>query len=176
MRNLVLTMIAATTVACATAPDTQSERANLDRQAQATLQTMITKDPSLPRLLNESAGYAVFPSIGKGGFIAGGAYGRGVLYERGRRVGFVDLSQASIGAQIGGQTFAELIVFRTPFDVQRLKRGEFSLGANVSAVALTAGAAGSADTSGGVAVLVMPRGGLMAELSVSGQKINFQGG
>ena len=159
--------------ACATAPKTASDRNELENNAATTLATMIQKDPGLHGKLTSVAGYAVFPTIGKGGFIAGAAYGRGILYENGRSVGYVELNQGSLGAQIGGQSFSELIVFLNPGDVAKVKGGDFSVGANVSAVALTAGAAASAQFVNGVAVFVMPKGGAMAELSVSGQQINF---
>jgi lipid-binding SYLF domain-containing protein len=166
--------IALTTVACATAPKTASERDALDARADVTLQSMRAQDPGLGPILDGAVGYAVFPEIGKGGLIAGAAYGRGVLYEGGRMVGYVELNQASVGAQIGAQTFSELIVFRNEGELARMKAGNFSLSGNVSAVALTTGAAASSRFVDGVAVFVMPRGGIMAELSVSGQKINFQ--
>jgi lipid-binding SYLF domain-containing protein len=160
--------------ACATAPKTMNERQVLADQARTTLTAMMDRDVGLRSTLDRSAGYAVFPEIGKGGLIVGGAHGQGILYQRGREVGFVSLSQASVGAQIGAQTFAELIVFQRDQDVARLKTGAYSLGGNVSAVALTTGAAASAPFANGVAVFVLPRGGAMAELSVSGQKINYQ--
>jgi lipid-binding SYLF domain-containing protein len=160
--------------ACATAPKTESERQSLEARAEATLGSMKERDPGLPGLLASAYGYAVFPDIGKGGVVVGAAYGRGVLFEHARSTGYVELNQGSIGAQLGGQTFAELIVFRDRFAVERLKAGQFELGANASAVALTAGAAGAASFTDGVAVFTVPQGGLMAELSVSGQKLNYQ--
>lgn len=162
--------------ACATAPKTASEQASLDQKAQATLSQMEARDPSLRPLINSAAGYAVFPSIGKGGFIVGGAHGRGVLYEHGVRTGFVDLTQGSVGAQIGAQSFSQLVVLRQPYDVQRLKNNQFSLGANASVVVLTAGAAAAADATRGVNVFQMPQGGVMAEASVSGQQMTFKSG
>lgn len=159
---------------CATAPKTTEERSDLQARAQTTLQTMEAKDASLRPLLNSAYGYAVFPDIGKGGFIAGGAYGRGVVFEQGRPTGFVELNQGSIGAQIGAQSFAELIVFSDRASLQRLKAGNFSVSGNVSAIALTTGAGASTRFADGVAVFVMPRGGVMAELTVSGQQINYQ--
>lgn len=171
VHSLVVTVALA---ACATAPKTQAERDTLAMRATATLRTMSAADPGLRPLLDTAHGYAVFPEIGKGGLIAGAAYGRGVVYEGGRLTGYVELNQGSFGAQIGAQTFSELIVFRDRGELERLKTGSFSLGGNASAVALTTGAAKSSRFVDGVAVFVMPRGGLMAELSVSGQKINFQ--
>ena len=162
--------------ACATAPKSTEDRQELANDAQAALQKMRNKDPSLNGLLAASAGYAIFPEIGKGGFIVGGAYGRGILYERGRPTGYVELNQGSIGAQIGAQTFTELIVFKDRWHVEKLKGGEFKLGGEASAVILKTGAAASTDFTQGVAVIVDPRGGAMAELSLSGQQINFTGG
>lgn len=176
MRHLRISAIGAVLAciaACATAPKSDSGRRDLEASAEATLAEMRSRDPGLGSLLDVAAGYAVFPEIGKGGAIVGAAYGRGVLYQRGQPVGFVDLSQASLGAQLGGQTFSELLVMREPYDVQRLKAGKFSLGGNISGVVLTAGAAASTRFTEGVAVFIVPRGGLMAELSVSGQQINF---
>jgi lipid-binding SYLF domain-containing protein len=160
--------------ACATAPRTPAERDALATSAEATLQTMRAADPDLQSFLDRGYGYAVFPEIGKGGLIAGAAYGRGVLYEQGRLTGYVELNQGSLGAQIGAQTFAELIVFRNKLELDRLKAGNFSVSGNASAVALTEGASASARFVDGVAVFTMPRGGIMAELSVSGQQINYQ--
>jgi lipid-binding SYLF domain-containing protein len=179
MRNLRLSGIAAlalAAVACATSPRTAGERRDLEARAGATLETMRARDPGLQALLDSAVGYVVFPEVGKGGVVVGAAYGRGVLYENGRRAGFVELNQASIGAQLGGQTFSELLVFNDRNQLQDLKDGQYSVGANASAVALTKGAAASADFQEGVAVFVLPRGGLMAELTVSGQKLNFEGG
>jgi lipid-binding SYLF domain-containing protein len=160
--------------ACATAPKSQAKRDALVTRAEATLQEMRSADPGLGPMLDNAAGYAVFPSIGKGGVIAGAAYGRGVLFERGRHVGFVELNQGSIGAQLGAQTFSELIVLQNRDAVNRMKRGDFSIGTTASAVALTAGAAASASFEDGIVVFVVPRGGLMAELSVGGQTINYE--
>jgi len=177
MRAIRIPMLFAISLAfigCATAPKTTSDRQALEQRANTTLQTMRQRDAGLQSLLGSSYGYAVFPDIGKGGFIAGAAYGRGVLYEGGRPTGFVELNQGSLGAQIGAQTFAELIVFQNRDQLERLKAGNFSLSGNVSGVVLTAGAAASARFTDGIAVFVMPRGGLMAELSVSGQQINYQ--
>ena len=162
--------------ACATAPKSKEDRQDLANDAHAALQKMERKDPSLSGLLASSAGYAVFPEIGKGGFLVGGAYGRGILYERGRPTGYVELNQGSIGAQIGAETFTELIVLKHRANVEKLKNDSFSFGANMSAVLVTAGAGAGADFDGGVAVFIQPRGGAMAEVSLSGQQINFSGG
>lgn len=135
---------------------------------------MKQRDPGLERMLGQSHGYVVFPSVGKGGFIAGGAHGNGVVYERGRKVGYAELNQASIGAQIGGETFSEVILLQTPQALEKVKRDQFALGAGVSAVVISKGAAAAARFKNGVAVFVMPQGGLMVDVSVNGQKIRFE--
>ncbi|HWM87667.1 MAG TPA: lipid-binding SYLF domain-containing protein [Kofleriaceae bacterium] len=159
---------------CATAPETRAEQRSLEERASATLDTMKARDARLDEILDGAAGYVVFPEIGKGGALVGGAYGRGVVFEGGKPVGYAELSQASIGAQLGGQTFAELIVFQDAKALTRLKTDNFDIGGNISAVALTSGGGAAAQFEGGVAVFVMPRGGLMVDLSVNGQKIDYQ--
>ena len=173
MTKLITSALLMLAVACGGAPKTQSERATAEQQARAALDMMTAKDPTLRPLINNAAGIVVFPEVGKGGFIAGAAHGKGVLFERGQATGYVELSQGSIGAQIGAESFAELIVLRDTYNLQRLKDDTFSVGANVSAVALSAGVAGAADMREGVAVFIVPRGGLMAELSVSGQQLDY---
>src|SRR5262245_6880140 len=111
MRILEVILFLAVT-ACATAPKTTAEKQNLEASAQTTIQAMKSRDSSLEPLLMSSAGYAVFPEIGKAGMLVGGAHGRGVLFQRGYPIGYVQLNQASIGAQLGAQTFAELLVFK----------------------------------------------------------------
>lgn len=160
---------------CSTAPKTQAEKRSLVAEADATLSTMVAKDPSLRDFVDNSHGYAVFPDVGKAGLIAGGAYGRGVVFdENARPVGFAELNQGSVGAQIGGQSYSELVVFENEAAMNRLKAGNFDIGAEMSAVALKAGAAGAARFEGGVAVFQLPKGGLMAAAAINGQKINFE--
>src|ERR1043166_4108915 len=89
---------------CRTASPNESKRQSLVDESTVTLNRFKNEDPSLNDMLGKAYGYAIFPSIGKGGLIVGGAYGRGVVYEQGAMVGYADVTQASIGAQIGGQT------------------------------------------------------------------------
>lgn len=160
-------------VGCSTAPKTAGDRQLLIDQSGGSLKQMRAADPSLDRFLNRAWGYAIFPGVGKGGFIAGGAYGRGVVYERGQVLGFSDLTQATVGLQAGGQSFSELIVFETRTDLNRFTAGKLAIAANLSAVALKSGAAETARYNDGVAVFVQPIGGLMFEASVGGQQFTF---
>jgi lipid-binding SYLF domain-containing protein len=159
---------------CATAPETPSDQQNLETQASATLDAMAARDARIPRLVAESHGYVVFPEIGKGGALVGGAHGLGVVYENGAPIGYVVMNQGSIGAQLGGQTFSELVLFRTGAALERLKASNFELGGDASAVMLTRGGGRALTFERGVAVFVLPRGGLMVDLSVSGQQLDFQ--
>lgn len=158
---------------CATAPQSPEGRDELRTSAENTLERMKARDPSLENVLNRAAGYAIFPTIGKGGLGVGGGYGRGILYENGQPIGYVDLSQASVGAQVGGQSYSELIVFQTESALNRVKGGPFNVTADMSAVAVTAGAAASAAFNRGIAIFTFPKAGAMLEVSVGGQKINF---
>jgi lipid-binding SYLF domain-containing protein len=158
---------------CATSPPTKPSQSSLEHQAGATLGEMRAKDPSIDNVLHGAYAFAVFPEIGKAGVGVGGAFGRGVLYEHGQPTGFVKLEQGTVGASLGGQTYAELLVLKNADDVARLKSGEFDLGADVSAVAIKAGAAAATDFRSGTAVFVLTHGGLMIEAAVGGQRIEY---
>lgn len=161
-------------VGCSTAPKSGAERRSLVAEAEATVDMMMAKDPSLRDVIDRSAGYAVYPNVGAAGAVVGGAYGRGVVFERGRPVGFTELNQGAIGAIIGGQTYSQLIVFHNPAALDRLKAGNFDIGAEASAVLLKAGIAAATRVEGGFSIFQMPKGGLMATAAVTGQKINFE--
>ena len=159
---------------CSTAPKTQAEKRGLVAEADATLASMTAKDSSLRDMVDRSAGYAIYPNVGAAGAIVGGAYGRGVVFQNGRPVGFTELNQGSVGAIIGGQTYSQLIVFQDEPALMRLKAGNFDIGAEASAVALKAGVAAATRFEDGIAIFQDPKGGLMAAAAVTGQKLNFQ--
>ena len=159
---------------CATAPSTRAERHSLRQNADATLGEMIARKPALRDVTQGALAYAVFPSVGKGGMIVGGAYGRGVLYEGGSATGYVSLEQASLGAQLGGESFSELLVLRRTADVDALKAGDYTIGADVGVVILSAGAAAHATFDPNASVFVLSRGGLMVDISISGQQLKYQ--
>ncbi len=131
-------------------------------------------DPGLSRFFEKAAGYAVFPTVGKGAIGIGGAHGKGVLFERGRAVGRTTLTQVTVGFQLGGQAYSEIIFFESAEALADFKDGEFALAAQVSAVAAAAGASADARYTQGVAVFTMAKGGLMYEASVGGQKFGFE--
>ncbi len=130
-------------------------------------------DQDLIRFFKNSVGYAVFPSVGKGAFIVGGAHGNGILYEGGEPVGKTSLTQGTVGFQFGGQAYAEIIFFETEGVLSDFKSGNFAFSGQVSGVALASGAAANANYQWGVAVFTQPKGGLMVEASVGGQKFSY---
>ena len=140
-------------------------------------------------------GYAVYPVIGKAGFIVGGAFGKGRVYRHGEVTGSSSVIEASIGWQAGGAAFSEIIFFQDERAYNEFISGDFEFGANAQAVAVTAGVEATAGTSGahasasagpqsgvqaktyyhkGIATFVHAEGGLLAGLSIGGQKFTFE--
>ena len=130
-------------------------------------------DPGIETFFENAAGYAVFPSVGKGGLVIGGAYGKGLVIVDGKVDGYTSMSQATIGLQLGGQKYAQFIFFRDDTAVGHFKRGNFEFGAQASAVAITAGASADAAYDSGVAIFTHAAGGLMFEGSVGGQRFKY---
>jgi lipid-binding SYLF domain-containing protein len=133
-----------------------------------------TGDPGLAKFYEHAAGYVIFPGIGKGGLGIGGAHGNGIVFEKGHPDGRASMTQVSIGAQVGGQKFAEIIFFETQAALARFMAGKFEFAGNVSAVALKSGASASAKYQNNVAVFTATEAGLMLEASVGGQKFGFE--
>jgi len=132
------------------------------------------KDSTIEQLFSTSAGYVVLPSVGEGAFIVGGGRGAGEAFEAGSYVGRVTVSEVSIGAQVGGQSYSEVVFFETPVDFKRLKENSFKFSAEILAVAADQGVAKNAKFKDGVATFVIPKQGLMASAAVGGQKLDFQ--
>ena len=128
---------------------------------------------SLKPYFKEARGYAVFPNVGKGGIGIGGARGKGEVFEKENVIGKTILTQVSIGFQLGGQAFSQIIFFKDKKSLERFTEGNFVFGASASA-ALIAGANASADYNDGVAVLTFSKGGLMYEASIGGQKFSYE--
>lgn len=142
-------------------------------KAQEAIAEFQKTDKSLSRFFDSSYGYAVFPSVGKGAIGIGGASGRGVVYQGDKPTGGVNLKQVSIGFQLGGQVYREIIFFEDADTYRRFISNEFQFAAQVSAVALKSGISADARYTDGVAVFTMAKGGLMYEASVGGQRFKF---
>ncbi len=140
-------------------------------------------------------GYAVFPTIGKGGLGIGAARGSGRVFVDGAHVGNTTMTQLSIGLQAGGQAYSQIIFFEDERAYREFSSGSFEFGANASAVAITAGASATAGTTGasagasagqhdattagssyyrGMAIFTLAKGGLMYEAAISGQKFSYR--
>ena len=134
----------------------------------------ILADGLMKVLFDKSYGYVIFPNVGKGGMGVGGAAGNGVVYEQNQMIGMAKLHQVSIGFQAGGQACREVIFFESKKTLDRFKNSQLEFSAEVSAVAVTAGASANAKYTKGVMVFTMQKGGLMYEASVGGQKFKFK--
>ena len=170
----VVALVAMTLSACTTEPQTPAARDDLSTNIDQTLKRLETQDPSLQSTINNAYAYAVFPSVGKGGAIVGGAYGHGEVYQGGGMIGYTDISQATIGAQLGGETFAEIILFQSQDALTNFQKGNLQFAANATAVALKSGAAASGSYQNGVLALVEPKEGLMVEAAIGGQSFSYQ--
>jgi len=172
----VLGLVAATggLTGCSVAPKSEGAKVSLHESARAALARMQADDPGLNAFVSNAYGYAIYPGIGKGGFIVGGAYGRGEVYQQGEFIGYSDITKLQIGAIAGGQSMDELVVFQTPKALEDLKFGKLKFAADASAVAVKQGAAASANYRNGVAVFARPEGGLMVEAAVGGQEFGFE--
>ena len=132
------------------------------------------KDPALTKWFEAAYAYAVFPRVGKAGIGIGGAYGGGLVIKDDKTVGKTSLSQLTLGLQLGGQVYAEYIMFRDKTAFDHFTRGNFEMGAQVSAVAINLGASADANYDGGVAVFTIAEGGLMYEATIGGQKFKYR--
>ncbi|WP_041523910.1 YSC84-related protein [Gilvimarinus agarilyticus] len=160
-------------------------------------ETMSTfkSSPQVVEFFNTAYGYALFPTIGKGGIGIGGAHGKGQVYRGGQLVGKTSMTQLSVGFQLGGQAFSEVIFFEDKESFDNFTSGNFEFSAQASAVAITAsanakagttgtaiGASAKADSAGkqkatynqGMAVFTHAKGGLMYEAALSGQKFKYE--
>lgn len=144
-----------------------------DQDVAETIAAFKNKDPGMQVFFDKAHGYVVFPTVGKGAYVVGGAYGKGRVYRKGKPIGTSKLIQVTVGFQLGGQAYREIIFFKDKRALDHFTGGNFEFDAQASAVAVTAGASADASYSDGVAVFTLPRGGLMFEASVGGQKFSF---
>lgn len=178
MRTLILSvalgcMAAGISGGCDTAPKGEGARSDLIAEANAAKAKARNTDSTLATMMDNAQAVAVFPSVGKGGFIVGAAYGKGVLYEHGVVTGYSDITQASVGLQAGGQSYTEIICFKDQAALDHFKTGKLAFDAQATAVAVKSGAGANANYSNGVAIFTMSESGLMAEASLGGQRFSY---
>ncbi|MCJ7693349.1 MAG: lipid-binding SYLF domain-containing protein [Sedimentisphaerales bacterium] len=172
------------TISSASAAEDYSSTINVFKQS-----------PQVQPYFKNAYGYAVFPTIGKGGLVIGGAYGKGQVYRGGKVTGITKLMKVSVGFQAGGQAFSQMIFFQDKRAYDEFTSGQFAFDAQASAVAITAGVQAQAGSTGatagasagpktgahaetsyykGMAIFVHAKGGLMYEAAIAGQKFSFE--
>ncbi len=145
----------------------------LHHEVEAALARCRRDDPGLKSFLSHAHGYAVFPSVGQAAAVIGGAFGKGEVFEQGKLLGYAGLIQITLGLQLGGQTFTQIVVFENKPALDRFRQGKFSITASASAALVKGGAAASTGFDHGVAVLLHSDGGLMLELALTAQKFVY---
>jgi len=163
----VLALVSLASLAPVRAQDTEA------KEVADTIASFKTSDKALTKWFDAAYGYAVFPKITKAAVVVGGASGDGRVFEKGAYIGDVRVTQATIGAQLGGQSFSEVIFFETKATLDRFKENRFEMSAGLSAVAAGEGKSMDAKYTEGVALFTLAKKGLMAEASVGGQKFKF---
>jgi lipid-binding SYLF domain-containing protein len=174
MRKLrLIGVFAVAVLAGAFAASADEPQPTLDQQVKDAIQLFKKTDSTIGKLFDSAYGYVVFPGIGKGAVGIGGAAGDGEVFEKGTLVGTARMTQVTIGAQLGGQKFAEVIFFEDKTSLDNFKGSEWAMSAGVSAVAAAESASADAKYKQGVVVFTVAKGGLMFEASVGGQKFRF---
>ena len=168
---IALSLVFSSTIAQAWTPDSKDK---MELSAATAIINAKEKDPALVKWFDEAYAYAVFPKVGKGGIGIGGAHGKGIVIRGDTTVATTSLSQLTIGFQLGGQVYSEFVLFKDKTAFDHFARGNFEMGAQVSAVAVTLGASADANYDGGVAVFTIAEGGLMYEATVGGQKFKYE--
>jgi len=163
-------------IGCATGPKTEEQKKDLGTEVRAAIERLKVRDPSIDKFFANSSGYVVLPSVGKGGFVFGGAAGDGEVFANGRSIGYCSMNQGSFGATIGGQVFDEFIFFKDESSLKQFTSGTFQFAAQASAVMATSGAGAANDYRDGVAIFVGSSTGAMLDASIGGQRFDYHAG
>ncbi|XZF15193.1 YSC84-related protein [Chitinophagaceae bacterium MMS25-I14] len=142
--------------------------------AQSAKAAFIKTDASMRKLFSNAYGYVIFPRVGKGGAVVGGAGGEGAVYERGKKIGKASMVQVNVGAQLGGQVYREVVFFENKEALDRFRDNKVEFSGQVSAVAVKSGVSANARYTEGVLVFTQEKSGLMLEASVGGQKFTYK--
>lgn len=171
LKKMLLVLFVGVFTLTAMGQTTKDKKIMLD--AEDAKNTLIAEDPGMEDMFKNSVGYVIFPNVGKGGLVVGGASGHGVVYENQKPIGSAQLTKVNIGLQAGAQALIEVIFFETQNELEEFKKGKFKFDAGASAVAIEDGESYSPAYSEGVAVVTHSKGGLMADVSVGGQKFKY---
>jgi lipid-binding SYLF domain-containing protein len=173
MKTLKSTLILCMLLICFGALAQTNKDKEIMADAENAKQTLLAKDKGLQKYFNNASGYAIFPNVGKGGLIVGGASGNGVVYQKGSPIGMTSMKKVSVGLQAGGQAVIQVIFFETDAALEKFKSGNYEFAAEASAVIADEGKSENANYSDGVMVFASPKAGLMADASVGGQKFEY---
>lgn len=169
-----LTVILSALLLCTASASADKSNEELAAQVQEARKTWQAKDDTFNATLEKAYAYAIFPEVGKGGFIVGASHGQGEVYEKGKLIGRSKMTQTTVGAQVGGQTFAQVILFKNKKALDRFKQSRFEGSAAATAIGGKKGAAAASKYKNGVAIMVLPLKGAMAEAAGGGQKFHFE--
>ena len=174
MKSQIVTIFVSTMFLSFSSIASAGDEQNAPAEAREVLSQLGEIAPAVADFLDNAYAYAVYPHVTKVGvLLVGGAGGHGVVYQRGHVVGTSKLEAATFGPQIGGQSYSEFVAFENEATFQEFQKGELKLTAQVSSVAVTAGASANASYHDGVIVFTMLPKGLMAEVTVAGQVLSF---
>lgn len=171
---LILALLTCCFTATASAGLFSSHKRSGEANAQLLIKSMKDKDPNMQKVFDNAVGWAVFPKISKAGIGIGGAGGNGRVYRKNSFIGTATMSQISVGFQLGGQVYGEILFFKDDYTLEKFKEGKFELGANISAIVFDVGVAETAAYKDGTMVFIVPKGGLMYEATISGQNFTFK--
>lgn len=144
-----------------------------DLHYNTTIRAFMKDNTTITELVNKAYAYVVFPDVGKGGALLGGAYGQGRAYRYGRWIGDVTLTQFTIGVQVGGQAYSEIIFFKTKRAFEQFKKGGFEESTQSSLVPFYSGFSGDVNFDKEVSVYTSAKGGLMLEASTGTQHFSY---
>jgi lipid-binding SYLF domain-containing protein len=153
------------------AQDARTQRLIDDAEKAKT--SFIESDKLMQHMFDKAYGYAILPNVGKGAAGIGGAAGSGIVYEQGKMIGSVKMKQLTVGLQVGGQSYREVIFFEDKETLERFKTNEFEFAAQTSAAAIKAESYTDVEYNDGVLVFTQKKTGLMYDASVGGQKFNY---
>lgn len=173
MRTLSLVGLMIVFVFAGAFPAPAAEENELGAEVKDAIQLFKKSDSKIQKHFDSACGYAVFPSVVKGAVAIGAAEGGGQVFEKGKLIGTAKLTQVTIGAQLGGQKYAEVVFFENKETLENFKSSDWAMSAQASAVAASEGASVNAKYEQGVLVFTVAKTGLMFEASAGGQRFKF---
>ncbi|HAB19297.1 MAG TPA: hypothetical protein PLX89_10070 [Verrucomicrobiota bacterium] len=174
LRHSITTTLIALALTSTAVVHAADDLKTLQASSDAAIKNFTDTDAGLKAFFKNSAAYVILPSVGEGGFIIGGEHGKGLVYEKGALIGKSSLTVVSIGAQVGGGSFSEVVFFETPEAFKEFKTGKYTMNAQAKATVAASGVAANAKYTQGVLVFTLPKSGVMASAAIGGQKFTFE--